>query len=94
MKSARSWIAEEPETLHPSPDDGVRRHFTICDRHCDVPALLERVRIAIIGRGPINVYALSFTEHHDGPERVLEMTVYYLPCDARQDSDQTPEQPI
>jgi len=55
------------------------RHFTVHDPDCDVPRLLDRVRAAIVGLGAVDVYDISFCAHHDGPEYVAEMTVYYWP---------------
>ena len=55
--------------------------FRIHDPSCDVPRLLDRVRTAIVELGDVHVYDITFTAHHDGPDYVAEMTVYYWPED-------------
>jgi hypothetical protein len=57
--------------------DGLMRHFTITLGENEVPQLLARVRDAIIARGDIHVYDITFSAHHDGLEFNNTMTVYY-----------------
>jgi hypothetical protein len=64
-----------------SGSEGLMRHFTMHDGNCDVPALLERVRAAIVERGAIDVFDITFKAHWDGPNYVAEMTVYFWPSD-------------
>ena len=58
------------------------RSFTIHNAECDVPELLGAIQAAVVDLGDAEVWDISFSAHHDGPDYVAEMTVYYTPRDA------------
>jgi hypothetical protein len=64
-----------------SRSDGLMRHFTVHSPECDVPRLLDAVRVSLVELGAVDVYDITFCAHFDGPEYVAEMTVYYWPKD-------------
>jgi hypothetical protein len=59
--------------------DEFLRYFTIEADGGNIPALLERVRVAIIGRGAIDVRGINLRVNQGQGDGETEMTVYYKP---------------
>jgi hypothetical protein len=68
---------ESHETGERPGSDDLLRYFIIKAEGGDIPTLLERVRIAIIGRGAIDVLDLNLRVKQGLNKGEAEMTVYY-----------------